>query len=230
MSGLEILTEIDSTQSEIDRRLQEGTELPLALAARSQTTGRGRFSRDWLSPPEASLSLSIPFPDHTEHPKPWLLGMAVAVAGATAIHCRLQWPNDLMIGPLKAGGVLTELLPDKSGKTIPVVGIGINLSQPEFPNSIAHRATSLRLARGRAPGFEEVAEAILRNLAALPPVADWSDLATIWMNLDETPGKIYRLPTGEEATALGIGPRGELICAVEGETVSVMAAEAVFGQ
>ncbi len=229
MNQIEIVEEIDSTQSEIARRLLAGDDLPLALAARSQTAGRGRFSREWISPAGSSLSLSIPFPAQSSHPRPWLLGMAVAVAGATAIHCRLQWPNDLMIGSKKVGGVLIEMLPNAKGETIPVVGIGINLGQAEFPESISHRATSLSLTRGRTPDFEETAAEILKRLSALPPIQTWTDLATIWMNLDDTPGKIYRLPTGEEAAALGIGPRGELICAVEGETTSVMAAEAVFG-
>jgi hypothetical protein len=50
------------------------------------------------------------------------------------------------------------------------------------------------------------------------------------MLFDATPGKKYKLSSGEEAIAIGIGPDGELICSVDGETQTVLAADAIFGE
>ncbi len=63
----------------------------------------------------------------------------------------------------------------------------------------------------------------------MPEPEHWSDLQPVWTLFDDTAGKHYRLISGEEAIAIGIGPEGELVCAVEGETTMVMAAEAILG-
>jgi len=162
--------------------------------------------------------------------------MGVAAAAAGIIHCQLQWPNDLVIGGRKVGGVLTELYPDGEGRRIPVIGIGINLNQAginlnqaSFPEAIAHRATSLHLERGHRTEAAAVAEELMRRLAQFRMPREWEDLKPVWMMYDNTPGKRYQVPTGEIATAIALGPMGELIASLDGETVQVMAADALFG-
>jgi hypothetical protein len=103
------------------------------------------------------------------------------------------------------------------------------LNQKSFPDELAGIATSKALYDGGVYDPETVARYILNRLPMLPEPAEWSDLAPIWSLFDNTPGKIYRLPDGKEAVALGVGPRGELLCAVDGESTTVMAADAVFG-
>lgn len=221
------LPEVGSTQS-IAAQLLKGAEAPGLIVAESQTSGRGRFGRTWHSKPGESLCMSLLFHEYADHPKPWLIGMSVAIAAAGAIKSQLQWPNDLTINKRKVGGILTEMLANESGQRIPVVGIGINLAQEQFPDDINERATSLLIERGMAPDSELIIRSICDRLKSLPEPASWLDLVAAWELFDDTPGKRYRLPDGQIAISLGIGPEGELIGSVEGETVSVMAAEAFF--
>ena len=214
---------VDSTQR-LAAELLRADESIGAVLAREQTGGVGRFGRAWHSPPGASLSLTLILRDYRDHPAPQFVGMAVALAAASAMRCGLAWPNDLMLGGKKLGGVLTGIV-----EGVPLVGVGANLDVEAFPPEIADRATSLRLEQGGEHPPEAVAGRIVAVLRTLPEPDSWSALAPIWSMFDRTPGKRYRLPTGEEALALGIGGDGQLLCSVGGETRSVPAAEALFG-
>jgi len=221
------VSEVGSTQT-LAADLLKRPSPPGLIVAQIQTEGRGRFGRSWLSMPGESLCMSLLFHDYADHPKPWLIGMASAIATAGAIKSQIQWPNDLTIGGRKVGGLLTEMLTDLSGRRIPVVGIGINLMQKEFPAEIRDRATSIKLARGVSVDPNKIIADILERLSWLPEPDSWRTIQPAWQCFDDTPGKRYRLPDGQFAVALGIGPEGELIGSVEGETVSIMAAEAFF--
>lgn len=224
----EVLDAVESTQTVAAQRLREGAEVGVVFA-HDQTAGRGRFDRVWLSRRGDSLTFSLIFRAYADHPRPYLIGMSVAAAVAGAIHCQLRWPNDLVEGDRKIGGILTELLPDAEGRRVPVVGVGINLNQTEFPPEIADRATSLRLVREGVYDPRTIGESILRRLALLPDPDKWADLWPVWELFDATPGKAYRLPSGEDAIALGIGSDGQLMASVDGESRAIMAAEALFG-
>ena len=194
------------------------------VLAYAQTGGVGRFGRAWYSPPGDSLSMTIILRAYRDRAAPQFVGMAVALAAATALDCGIAWPNDLMIGGKKVGGVLTEIVDG-----VPLVGIGANLNVERFPEEIAGRATSLRLERGGEYTPFDIAQKIVAALAGLPEPDDWASLAPLWGARDATPGKRYRLPSGEEAVAVRVGSDGRLVCEVAGETRSVMAADALFG-
>jgi BirA family biotin operon repressor/biotin-[acetyl-CoA-carboxylase] ligase len=226
--GWLVVEEVGSTQTLAEHCLRE--DLPHgAVLAHHQSAGKGRFGRVWISQRGDSLTMSLIFRDYADHPRPYLVGMAVAIAAAGSLHCQLRWPNDLVIGDRKLGGILTELFRDQAGRTVPVVGVGVNLNLTAFPDEIADRATSLALAHGKTYEAKEVAKGILARLERLPEPESWNDLAPIWALFDHTPGKHYRLASGEEAVALGIGSDGQLLCSVDGESRSVLAAEALFG-
>lgn len=220
--------EVVSTQAVAAERLVHGDPVGVVFTG-NQTSGRGRFGREWFSQKGDSLTMSLVFREYADHPAPYLIGMAVACAAAAVLHCELAWPNDLVFGGKKIGGVLTELLPDEHGRRVPVVGIGVNLNQKAFPPEIADRATSLALYRGGEYCPEKIGQSIVHRLANLPEPNSWNDLKEIWMLFDHTPGKTYKLPDGSEAIAIGVGPEGRLICSVHGESTSVLAAEAIFG-
>jgi len=223
------LAEIDSTQDEMKRRAARGEALPPVLLADHQTQGRGRFSRQWESARGESLTVSLALPEWRNHPMPWMPGMITACAAAASFGAKVQWPNDVTIQKKKLGGILVERIVLEDGSTQPIVGMGINLTVKEFPEAISHRAISLHLARGMELTPEEALQKVLHRLEPLAELRSWSDLLPYWSLLDDTPGKVYTLPTGEAAHALGIGSEGQLICSVDGEARSVVAAEAVFG-
>ena len=222
------LAETPSTQAVAAEGVSAG-EGPGAVLALHQTAGRGRFDRVWLSEPGASLNLSLAMRGYADHPEPWLVGMALAIAAAGSLHCRLRWPNDLVLDGKKLGGILTDIVQDPQGRRIPVVGIGINLNQRAFPDEIADRAISL--AQHREGTYEPfaIAQSILARLEDMPEPTHWRALETAWALFDDTPGKRYLLPDGREAVGLGVGPHGELLCAVDGESLTVMAGDALFG-
>lgn len=172
--------------------------------------------------------MSLILPEQAGHPRPWVLGMAAACAAAGVLHCRVRWPNDLLLEGKKLGGILTELLRDRDGREVPVIGIGVNLNQTSFPAEISETATSLAMQRPGNYDSIEIAMKIVEAFNRMPEPDDWPSLAAIWMMFDETPGKKFRLPEGDEAVAIGIGPHGELICSVKGESKAVYAADAIL--
>ena len=199
--------------------------LPGVIFASHQTHGRGRFDRTWLSAENDSLTMSLLYPCYRDHKSPWLVGMAVAVAAAEALDCRLQWPNDLVLNRKTIGGILTELV---SG--IPVIGVGVNLNQASMAGEISAKATSVLIERGVRTDPRAVAEAIMERITSLPEPDGWASLVPVWSQRDDTPGKSFRLADGEDAIAVRIGDLGELICTVDGVERQVFAADAILGK
>ncbi|MFY9234579.1 MAG: biotin--[acetyl-CoA-carboxylase] ligase [Fimbriimonadaceae bacterium] len=224
-----VLEEVSSTQDIAAELLSQGERMPSVILALHQTAGKGRLGRTWLSPRGGSLAASIPFAGYADHPRPWLIGMALAAAAAGALHCQVRWPNDLTVGGKKLGGILTELLPGPGGTLVPVVGIGVNLGQIDFPPELDAIATTLASHIGQQANPEETLGAILLRAEGMPEPVSWQDIEPVWRLFDDTAGKRYRTPAGDEAVALGIGSEGELIASLGGESVSIRAAEAIFG-
>lgn len=223
------LSEVESTQSVAKEELRSGGLGGIVLT-HLQTSGVGRFGRPWITGLDDSLTMTMIFRQYPSHPKPYLIGMAVAIAVAGVAHAQLQWPNDVVIGGKKVAGLLTEMVADGQGRQVALVGVGLNLNQQEFPDEIAHRAVSLSQAHGGSYEPMEVAQQVVERLATLPEPNEWSDLAPIWGLFDRTPGKRYSLPNGKEAVAIAIGSAGQLLCSVGGESQTVLAGDAIFGE
>ena len=121
-------------------------------AADAQSAGRGRMGRPFFSPKDSGLYLSIRYrpadnPALADFVTMGACAVSVAAVGkATGADAKIKWVNDLMIGPKKITGILTESRadPDPEKQWI-IVGIGFNLFEPEdvFPNEIAARAGSI---------------------------------------------------------------------------------------
>jgi BirA family transcriptional regulator, biotin operon repressor / biotin---[acetyl-CoA-carboxylase] ligase len=139
---VEVLPEIDSTNSELMRRAKAGHIEPVLLVAEKQTAGRGRLGREWHdlseraeSTPALTFSLGMPL-----SPVDWSgLSLAVGVSIAQSLHPNIgiKWPNDLWLSnqtsDRKLAGILIETCIFGSQRYV-VVGVGINITQPE-PNS-----------------------------------------------------------------------------------------------
>ncbi|HXH60599.1 MAG TPA: biotin--[acetyl-CoA-carboxylase] ligase [Fimbriimonadaceae bacterium] len=219
-----VLDSVDSTQDTAKSVMDE----PIGVVfAHDQTAGRGRFGRGWESAAGDSLTMSLIFRSYATHDEPWLVGMAVALAVASYLGARVQWPNDVVMGGKKVGGVLTELLTAPGRSKVPVIGVGLNLNQIAFPPEIAGRATSILLATGERRDARSVAEGVLAQVKAVPEPTDWNAISQMWEEHDDTPGKQFRLPTGELSVAVRVGEGGRLVCTVGDAERSVMAAEAV---
>ncbi len=119
---------------EARRDLQPGR----IVGAEEQTAGMGRHGRKWISEPGAGLYVSMVL---AAKPVPVIM-LALGLAARQAISggADLRWPNDVLLSGKKCAGVLAQL----EGSTI-IAGIGINVSQTEFPDDLETPATSLLL-------------------------------------------------------------------------------------
>lgn len=132
--SVEVLAEVDSTNSELMRRARAGRIEPVLLVAESQSAGRGRLGRGWASAPGDSLTFSLGL---QLAPEDWSgLSLAVGVAVAEALHARIRikWPNDLWVDDRKLAGILIETAAWAAGEPqaarYAVIGIGINIREP----------------------------------------------------------------------------------------------------
>jgi len=130
--SVEILPEIDSTNTELMRRARAGQTEPVLLVAERQTAGRGRLGRDWKSDMQGrgetlTFSLGLPL-----SPADWSgLSLAVGLSVAQSLHPRLKlkWPNDIWLEERKLAGILIETA-SVATQRYAVIGIGINIEAP----------------------------------------------------------------------------------------------------
>jgi BirA family transcriptional regulator, biotin operon repressor / biotin---[acetyl-CoA-carboxylase] ligase len=92
------------------------------------------------------------------------LAAAEAIGAVTALAVDLRWPNDLLIGPRKTGGILVEAHSEGSSASFAVVGIGINVHQQSFSPDLNTPATSLDLEAGRRISRQALLVALLKSL------------------------------------------------------------------
>lgn len=140
------------------------------FVAEEQTTGRGRGDHEWHSPAGQGLYVSVILRLAIAAARLPLLPLAAGLAAAEAIRAAsglivdLRWPNDLLIGPRKAGGILVETQTDSGQLAFAVAGIGINVHQQRFATGLATPATSLDLESGRWIDRQPLLIALLESL------------------------------------------------------------------
>jgi BirA family transcriptional regulator, biotin operon repressor / biotin---[acetyl-CoA-carboxylase] ligase len=135
--ALSVVAETGSTNADLLAQVHGGALAgPALLVAHSQTAGRGRAGRSWLSAPGATLMFSLAW--RFKSPLQHLVGLPLAagVALAEAIQAlgvpvRLKWPNDLLKDGAKLAGILVETQAGPDGAVWAVVGAGINLLMPD---------------------------------------------------------------------------------------------------
>jgi BirA family biotin operon repressor/biotin-[acetyl-CoA-carboxylase] ligase len=148
--------------------------------ADEQTAGRGRGGHTWHSAPGDGLYVSIlvspevPLGRGNQIPLHTGLAVQAAVLEVTGLNLDIRWPNDLMFGDQKCGGILVESASEpappnwtpNAGPALKyaVIGIGLNVNHPTFPPEIASVATSLYVESGREHSREPILAAILRHL------------------------------------------------------------------
>lgn len=144
------LDQVDSTNSWLLSQSRLGQiEWPVAVIARVQTGGRGRLGRKWVARPDASLCLSVGM-QLKKVPPSWIsLAVGVSVInwliGRGVTQVGLKWPNDVMVGALKLGGILCESSCLNGGSLL-VVGLGLNVEPIDSENpSVSLRDLGLQV-------------------------------------------------------------------------------------
>ena len=138
--------------------------------ADEQLAGRGRGGHGWHSAAGEGLYVSVllrpEFPVMRLPLLPLVAGLAAAdaIREASGIQVDLRWPNDLLIGPRKVGGILVEANSEGTRIDFAVVGVGINVHQQAFAPDLSTPATSLDLEAGRRVARQSVLIALLKSL------------------------------------------------------------------
>jgi BirA family transcriptional regulator, biotin operon repressor / biotin---[acetyl-CoA-carboxylase] ligase len=162
------------------------------VVADHQSAGRGRHDRRWEAPAGTALLVSFVLERNP------LLSLAAGVAAAQACGpaVRLKWPNDLMVGDQKLGGILVEITADRA-----ICGIGINLTAA--PDGAA------MLDQPRDELLERLVAAMDEWVGAPP-----ERVLARWRERSATLGRRVRIDVGQKSTegfAEDLGPNGELI-------------------
>jgi len=161
---------IHSTNTHAMQEADQGAPEGSVYFSDEQTAGRGRGAHQWSSPPGSGLYVSVLLrPNIPPADVLWFslaAGLAVrnAVQQVTSLECDLRWPNDLLFGPRKFGGILTELNAEVTRIRHLVIGIGINVNLQQFPPELHSIATSLFIETERAWPRQELLIALLQSL------------------------------------------------------------------
>jgi len=169
---IRVFEQTTSTNDVVEKLARDKVKEGVVVFAESQTKGRGRLGRAWISPARKGLWFSILLRPNLRPQEATQLTVAAATALWRAIHeqtglqAEIKWPNDILIGGRKVAGILTELRaePDRVEYVILGIGVDVNLTTAEFPSELRKLATSLRAERGEPISRPRLATAILREL------------------------------------------------------------------
>jgi BirA family biotin operon repressor/biotin-[acetyl-CoA-carboxylase] ligase len=163
-----------STNDVIEKLARDGVKEGAVVFAESQTKGRGRLGREWISPERKGLWFSVLLRPDLRPQETTQLTVASATAlrraiqAETGLRPEIKWPNDIVIGGKKVAGILTELSAelDRVRHVILGIGVDVNLGASDFPPELRKPATSLKIESGREISRAELATTILRELDA----------------------------------------------------------------
>ncbi len=232
---LQYFKETESTNilaREMARSVDEGT----VVIAESQTGGRGRMGRKWISP-EGGIWLSIILKPRIQPlyaPRITLMaGVAVArTILSYGLGARIKWPNDVLIKGKKVCGILTEIGAELDTIEYVVVGIGIdaNVDMESFPEEVRESSTSLKKELGKQINRIEFVQKLLEEFEILYmkfQKESFSSILEEWRNMSATIGEWVKITTQTRTIygeAIGVDSEGALILETgEGKLEKVVA-------
>ena len=222
---IRVFQETTSTNDVIEKLARDGVKEGVVVFAESQTKGRGRLGRRWLSPAKRGLWFSVLLRPDLRPQEVTRLTVASATALRRAIELQtglkpeIKWPNDILISGSKVAGILTELSAelDRIKYLILGIGVNVNLNPGDFPAELRRLATSLKAELGQPVSRPELAVAILRELdhdyARIDP-GQFAALADEWEEHGATIGREVVIRTGDRqirGRAESLGDDGELL-------------------
>lgn len=215
---------LDSTNMEAKRLGEAGGTHGSLVIAELQDAGKGRRGRGWESPSGSSIYMSLLLrPDINPAKAPMLtLVMAQSVAEAlrelTGQDVRIKWPNDIVLNGKKLCGILTEMSAEIDYINHVVIGVGVNVNTPKFPEAIEEMATSLKLESGvsykRAEMIAKIMAHFEKNYSVFTEAGSLQPIQEAYNELLVNAGRDVRIlePGHEyEGYALGINETGELL-------------------
>lgn len=214
--------EIESTNSWVASQALDGAPEGLVAVADFQTRGRGRHDRRWDAPARSALLCSVLLRPQVDLDDLQLgvaavsLALRAALVRLTGVRPDLKWPNDLLVGDAKLGGVLAEVVATDLGTAL-VVGFGVNLtSHPEGATSVA-AAAGVTVS---VPGLLDIVlEEIEPRRAQLDVAEGRASLREEYQRALVTVGRRVRVELATEShegEARGVDAAGRLVVDVGG--------------
>lgn len=234
--NIRLFPEVVSTNTLAMEAASQGAPEGTVIIAETQTGGKGRLGRTWISP-KGNLYFSVILrPQIPTHKAPLItLVGAVAVASAIRKHCSVQaaikWPNDILISGKKVAGLLTEMSaePDRIRHIALGIGVDVNMELQELPPDVRMHTTTLANETGAKIDRKLLLHQILRDLEHWYRIflATEADVLKEWELLNMTIGcRVTVSGMGEvfEGLAQGIEPEGRLMVALDDNTIRIVAA------
>jgi len=169
--------ELPSTNDAAKELAEAGAVHGEVVIAESQTAGRGRRGRTWVSPSGRNLYMSVVLRPHLAPQRAPELTLVASLAACDAcrqagVEAGIKWPNDVLVEGRKVAGILTELSAESDEVHWVVLGIGVNLNaeDADFPDELRDVASSLAIERG-----QPVPRALF-TAALLSTLEQWLDL------------------------------------------------------
>jgi BirA family biotin operon repressor/biotin-[acetyl-CoA-carboxylase] ligase len=172
--AVQVFESTTSTNDVIEKLARDGVKEGVVVFAESQTKGRGRLGRKWISPARKGLWFSMLLRpalrpnEATQVTVASATALRRAIESLTGLPARIKWPNDILINGRKVAGILTELSAELDQVKYLILGIGVdvNLSAGDFPAELRHTATSIKAELGRPVPRAELAVAVMHELDA----------------------------------------------------------------
>jgi BirA family biotin operon repressor/biotin-[acetyl-CoA-carboxylase] ligase len=202
----------DSTNERAFELACAGAPHGSVVLADAQSAGRGRLGRSWFSPPGHNLYFTMVLRPRTPPAETSLITLAAGVAVAEVLGLRAKWPNDVVDGRMrKVAGLLAELELEQGQVAFVLMGVGLNVNQPDFPPDLP-QAASLRMLRGQALDRHALLAELLPALDRRTEQIHHERPALIeaWTALSASCGR--RVRVGDlEGVALGLAEDGALL-------------------
>jgi len=190
------LDSVASTNDYAWREVESGAKEITVVRADTQTKGRGRRGRGWISGPGglyASFVLTPEKPIADLYFLPLVMASAVAKILGRYVDVRLKWPNDILCGNKKIAGILVETKRFKGvGFAVAGIGININTAAGDLPDT----ATSLYIAAGKEYNIMEIFRGLLaeeikvyKKFKAQGPAVFWPKISALAIGFDPSQPK-----------------------------------------
>jgi len=169
--SLRFYSELASTQDTAKYVADKTTDKGIVIAAETQTRGRGRFHREWVSP-EGGLWFSIIVYPQTKPEKSIQLSIVAAISVCRSlerifkIKPLIKWPNDVIVKGKKVAGILTEMSYSADKLRWGVIGVGMNVNNP-LPRSLRKEASNLKSVLKKRVNRTILLSEILKDLKTI---------------------------------------------------------------
>ena len=169
---IQVFQETTSTNDVVEKLARDGVKEGIVVFAESQSRGRGRLGRKWISSAGKGLWFSVllrpPWPPRSVSRMTIAAAVALVrgIQGQTGLRPVIKWPNDILIGTRKVSGILTELSaePDRVKHVVVGIGVDVHLDASSFPAELRNAVTSLNAELGRDVDRSALAASILLEL------------------------------------------------------------------